>query len=123
MSSSEEVLLLLSTGGGRPPCSCGGGPPPGHLFLHHILPLLRILTQFKESQDSLSSPLHQKKEHLFNLVCILSVLDTASWAKVRHNKCSKGLASHCIVKQKPLSLFISLFLMFKNAFDNVRIEK
>ena len=31
-----------------------------------------------------------------------------------------GLA---IAKLKPLSLFISLFLMLKKAFDNVKIEK
>ena len=34
----------------------------------------------------------------------------------------KRLASHCY-KLKPLSLFISLLLMLKKIFDNVRIEK
>ena len=33
----------------------------------------------------------------------------------------KGLASHA--KLKPLSLLISLLLMLKKAFDNVRIDK
>ena len=43
-----------------------------------------------------------------------------SWDKDRTED-QKGLLA--IAKLKPISLFISLLLMLKKAFDNVKIEK
>ena len=48
-------------------------------------------------------------------------VDARAGKYVQNLKNAKGWLA--IAKLKPLSLFISLFLMLKKAFDNVKIEK